>query len=72
MVAATDRTARAQPCRRAACLEHFEKELESSCPFHRGQVEHLLKDYATMKVYIRSTLSQQGKAQKPTRRPMTR
>jgi hypothetical protein len=29
-------------------------------------VKHLLKDCATIRGYIRGTLSQQGKAQKPT------
>jgi hypothetical protein len=43
-------------------LEHFEKALESPCPFHGEQAKHLLKDYATMKGYICSTLGQQGKA----------
>jgi hypothetical protein len=37
---------------------HFEKALESPCPFHEGQAKHLLKDYATMKGYIYSTLGQ--------------
>jgi hypothetical protein len=47
---------------RAACLEHFEKALEAPCPFHSGQAKHLLKDYATIRGYIRGTIGQQGKA----------
>ena len=43
----------------------MEKELESPYSFHGGQARYLLKDYATMKGCIRSTVSQYGKAQKP-------
>jgi hypothetical protein len=49
---------RPQPHRHVAHLEHFKKVLESPCPFHREQVKHLLKDSATMKGYICSTLGQ--------------
>ena len=65
MVAAADQVARPQPHGRGPCPEHFEKALEAPCPFHGGQAKRLLKDCATMKGYIRGTLDQQGKAQKP-------
>jgi hypothetical protein len=42
--------------RHGAHPEHFEKALEAPCPFHGGQVKHLLKDSATIKGYIRGTL----------------
>jgi hypothetical protein len=58
MVIAVDHAARPRPHGHAACLEHFEKALESPCPFHGGQAKHLLKDCNTMKGYIRSTLGQ--------------
>ena len=66
MVATADRATRPQCRARGARPEHFDKALEAPCPFHGGQAKHLLKDCATMKGYIRGTLSQQGKAQKPT------
>jgi hypothetical protein len=65
MVAMADRATRLQPRRRGARPNHFEKTLKDPCPFHGGQAKHLLKDYATVRGYIRSTLGQQGKAQKP-------
>ena len=57
-MAAVDHTTRPQPHRRGAFLEHFEKALESPYPYHRGKAKYLLKDYATMKGYIHSTLGQ--------------
>ena len=62
MVAAVDHTTRPQPRGHGARPEHFEKVLEAPYPFHGGQAKHLLKDHATMKGYIHSTLGQQGKA----------
>jgi hypothetical protein len=57
-VVVTDRVAKSQPRERGTCPEHFEKALEAPCPFHRGQLKHLIKDYATMKGYIRGALGQ--------------
>jgi hypothetical protein len=45
--------------------ECFEKVLEAPCPFHGGQMKHLLKDCAMIRGYIRDILIQQGKLQKP-------
>jgi hypothetical protein len=58
MVAMADHAASPQPRRCAACLEHFEKALEAPYPFHSGQAKHLLKDYATIRGYIRGTIGQ--------------
>ena len=57
-MAMADRTAKPQPRGRGASLEHFVKALKVPCPFHGGQAKHLLKGYATMKGYMRSTLGQ--------------
>jgi hypothetical protein len=53
-----DRATRLQPRRRGARPNHFEKTLKDPYPFHGGQAKHLLKDYATVRGYIRSTLGQ--------------
>jgi len=66
MVAVADCATRPQPHGCATCPKHFEKELEAPCLFHKGQAKHLLKDYTTIRGYIRGTLGQQGKAQLPT------
>ena len=66
MVTMVDHAARPQPHGHAARPKHFEKALKSPCSFHGGQTKHLLKDCTTMKGYICGTLSQQGKAHKPT------
>jgi len=44
----------------------LQEGIEALCLFHGEQAKHLLKDYATMKGYIHSTLAQQSKAQNPT------
>ena len=62
MVAAADHATRPQPHWHTACPEHFKKVLKAPCQFHGGQAKHLLKDCATIKGYIRSTLDQQGMA----------
>jgi hypothetical protein len=54
-----------QPHRWGAWPEHFEKALKTPCPFHGGRAKHLLRDCATIRGYIRDTLGQQGKDQKP-------
>jgi hypothetical protein len=38
--------------------KHFKKALEALCLFHEGEAKHLLKDYATIRGYICSTLGQ--------------
>jgi hypothetical protein len=66
MVVVADRANIPQPRGRAVSPEHLKKALEAPCSFHGGQVRHILKDYATMRGYIHSTLGPQGRAQKPT------
>jgi hypothetical protein len=56
MVATVDRAAMPQPHRWGAWHEHFEKALETPCPFHGGRAKHLLRDCATIRGYIRDTL----------------
>jgi hypothetical protein len=58
MVTAANPATRPQPHGRATHLEHFKKALESPRLFHGERVKHLLKDCATMKGYICSTLGQ--------------
>jgi hypothetical protein len=57
MVAAADRAAMPQAHRWGTRPEHFEKALETLCPFHGGRAKHLLKDCAAIRGYIRNTLS---------------
>ena len=56
MSAVTDRAARPQPRGRGVRPERIKKALEAPCPFHGGQAKHLLKDYATLRGYIRGTI----------------
>jgi hypothetical protein len=59
MVATAEHTARPQPRGGGGARpEHFEKGLEAPYLFHKGHLKHLLKDYATVRGYIRNTLGQ--------------